>query len=46
MWLGWKELFIDKDGMPTEIRTKWKASCFILFTYVVYVGEIKNTNGK
>jgi hypothetical protein len=41
MWFGWKELNIDKEGFPTEYETGWRASCFILFAYVVYVGKIK-----
>ncbi len=41
MFLGWKELFIDIDGMPSETETRWKASCFILFWFVIYIGEVK-----
>jgi len=40
MWFGWSEVYIDKDGMPTEEVTQWKASAFILFTHVIYVGEV------
>lgn len=41
MWFGWDELYIDEDGMPTEHGTPWKASCFVLFTRVIYIGEVK-----
>ncbi len=41
MWFGWEKLYIDEDGMPTEKETQWIASCFVLFTHVIYVGEMK-----
>lgn len=44
MWFGWSKLYIDYDGTPTEEETQWTASCFILFTHVIYVGEVKLTN--
>ena len=41
MWFGWEKLYIDENGFPAENETQWIASCFILFTHVIYVGEIK-----
>jgi len=40
MWFGWRTLNIDKDGVPSQDKTQWQASCFILFTHVVYIGEV------
>jgi len=44
MWFGWKEIYIDNDGMPSDIETEWKASAFILFTHVIYIGEVKSAD--
>ncbi|MCG7985044.1 MAG: hypothetical protein JAY90_20120 [Candidatus Thiodiazotropha lotti] len=41
MWFGWKRLPIGQDGLPSETKTGWVASCFILFTHVVYIGEVR-----
>lgn len=41
MWFGWQTLDIDENAMPCEEETGWVASCFILFTHVIYVGEVK-----
>ena len=41
IWFGWLELYINDKGMPVDYETDWKASCFILFTHVVWVGEVK-----
>jgi len=41
IWFGWRELFIDVNGYPTDEETDWKASCFIFFTHVIYIGEVK-----
>ena len=41
MFLGWKTLYIDDDGMPVPHTTKWVAQCFVLFFWVIYVGEVK-----
>ena len=41
IWFGWRELNIGEDGMPTDIETGWVANCFILFTHVIYIGEVK-----
>ena len=41
MWFGWETISIDDDGMPTEQKTDWEASCFVLFTYIIYVGKIE-----
>ena len=41
MFFGWKDLPIDKDGMPSETRTGWVASCFILFTHIIWIGKVK-----
>jgi len=41
MFLGWKELNIGEDGLPTQDFTGWVASCFILFTYIIYVGGVR-----
>ena len=40
MFLGWKELYIDNSGMPVPYKTHWKASCFILLFWVVYIGKV------
>lgn len=44
MWFGWQELNIDENGYPTDKETGWVASCFILFTHVIYIGEVKDIN--
>ncbi len=41
MWFGWKDVYIDNRGMPTDIKTDWHAICFILFTHIIYIGEVK-----
>ena len=41
VWLGWCDIGIDEDGNPTEEATPWKASCFVLFTHIIYIGEIE-----
>jgi len=41
MWFGWKELPIGQDGMPSDTKTGWVASCFIFFTRIIYIGEVK-----
>ena len=41
IWFGWKMLPIDKTGMPTDRYTGWEASCFVLFTRVIFVGKVK-----
>ena len=41
MFLGWKTIYIGDDGMPSDSETKWIASCFILFVWVIYIGEVK-----
>ena len=43
IFFGWTQLYIDDNGMPSETQTKWKASCFILFTHVIYIGEVKES---
>ena len=40
MFFGWSKCYVDDDGYPSENETRWIASCFILFTRVVYVGEV------
>jgi len=41
MWFGWKKLYIDNDGLPVDYQTNWEASCFVLFTHIIYISEIK-----
>ena len=41
IWFGWSEIYIDDYGMPSDTETNWKASAFILFTHVIYIGEVK-----
>ncbi len=45
MFLGWKVMNIDCNAYPTVDETGFIASCFILFSHVVYIGEIKE-NGN
>lgn len=40
MFFGFKTLNIDQEGYPVYYLTPWKASCFILFTHVIYIGKI------
>ena len=40
VWFGWRTLNVDEGGMPTPELTPWKASCFISFTHIIYVGEV------
>lgn len=42
MWFGWAEQNIGADGLPCEEETGWIASCFILFTHVIYIGEVRS----
>ena len=44
MWLGWKKINIDSNGMPTDKETQWVASCFVLFTHIIYIGEVVNVS--
>jgi len=39
-FLGWKTLYIDLDGLPTMQKTEWRASCFVLFFWVVWIGDV------
>lgn len=41
IWFGWTEIYIDNDGMPASKVTSFKASAFVLFTHVIYIGEVK-----
>ena len=41
LWLGWKVVFIDKKGMPSPDPTSWEASVFVLFTHIIYIGEVR-----
>ena len=42
IWFGWTTCYIDPaDWMPTDEETGYKASCFVLFTHIIWVGEIK-----
>jgi len=41
IWFGWTECYIDSDGYPSEQKTKWKASCFVLFTHIIYIGNVR-----
>ena len=44
MWFGWEKFYIDNDGAPVNYSTNWKASCFVLFTHIIYVGKIEGAN--
>ena len=40
-FLGWKKLYLDQDLMPTPEKKYawWTASCFILFTHIIWIGK-------
>ena len=40
MFFGWRTLNIDKNGYPCENYTGYTASCFVLFFWVIYIGEV------
>lgn len=42
MFLGWKWLPVDDAGMPVDYETQWVAECFILFFWVIYIGEVRS----
>lgn len=41
MWFGWSKIYVDDEGIPSLEITKWKASAFILFTHVIYIGKVE-----
>ncbi len=40
MWLGWKNLYMTKDYQVTTIPGAFKARCFIILFWVVYISEV------
>ena len=42
MFFGWQELYIDSEGFPSEQITPWVASCFTLFTHIIYIGKVRD----
>lgn len=44
MFLGWRTIYISDDGMPSEDETQWVASAFILFAWVIYIGEVRRVD--
>jgi hypothetical protein len=45
MTIGFVTCPIDADGMPCDYHTGWKASCFVLFFWVVFVGKVVPDTG-
>lgn len=39
LWFGWTEIYVDDDGEPSQVETKWKASAFVFFTHVIWIGN-------
>ena len=41
IYFGWATHNIGEDGMPCEEFTGWVASCFVLFTHVIFIGKVR-----
>lgn len=41
MLIGWKTLYITPEGEPTEEYMPWKASCFVVFGFCIWIGAVK-----
>lgn len=37
---GWKTIIVKFDGTQCAKYTGYKADCFIMFGYIVYIGDI------
>lgn len=40
MLIGFSTENIDQDGYPCREYSGWKASCFQVFGFFIYVGEV------
>ena len=43
IWFGWTKIYIDDNGYHSEEVTGWKASAFILFTHVIFIGKVEKS---
>ena len=41
IWFGWTEIYVNSAGLPSDEVTPWRASAFVLFTHIIYIGKVK-----